>query len=142
MANLQGVNYAKSQSNPIQMIDMSDRGGKLRVSYDSYTFLAEAADGDSISMGSPIPAGARIIDAWVQGPDLGTVGSFKFGHSSDDDALVAAFAVTAAFKAKMAAEAGLFQVLDDAIQPLITMATAADAATGLEIKSCVMYVLD
>jgi len=143
MADFNAVNYAKAYVNvPSEKIPPGEISGGLMVAYDEYTFDADAfALNDIIKLGIKIPKGARIHEAVVIAPSLGTTGIFSLGTSTDPDALVvAADAGGQAVKAVSpagAADLGKELTADTLYELKCTEAT--DAADTLKIQVWVMY---
>jgi hypothetical protein len=143
MATLNADNYASYVADPYESLPVGDHAGKVRMSYDEITLSAELAVNDLINVCAPIPANARIVDAFVQSPSLGTTGIVKLGISGDDDYFVASHdAGGAAAKSEMAGEAGFMIKSSSAIQPILKCTEASDAGSGLKIKVAIFYVLE
>lgn len=62
MATVNGVESAKLNGTPQTMADVTKTGGRLRISYDSYTITSALSAGDVINLGY-LPEGARIHKA-------------------------------------------------------------------------------
>lgn len=155
MASLEGVNYAKTQENPIEMIDGAEFGGKPRVHYDEHTFAADVnAIGDVIRMGGKLPKNARIIRATVKCPSLGTTGILKFGYeaasdgseSADDDGFIVVANLDAGGQdvlgKESAASAAIGKKMSGEVQPILTFTEASDDAADVKIQSWIEYILD
>lgn len=144
MAEVNGVNYASSIAIPQEQLPVGEVSGKVRVAYDSYTFAANVlAIGDIVNVCAPLPKGARIIDALVLCPSLGTTGIMDLGYADDPNYLVSGADAGGALAAKhMSNEAGLLAKLDAAIQPQLIFTEASDAASGVEVKVAIKYVLE
>lgn len=145
MADFYGSNYQKAYVNlPSEKIPPGEVSGDLKVAYDEYTFAANAfVLSDVIKLGIKIPKGARIHEAVVIAPSLGTTGIFSLGTSADPDALiVAADAGGQAVKAVCpagAADLGKELTSDTFYELLCTEATTA--ALGLKIQVWIKYTL-
>ena len=144
MATLNADNYAKMIAVPQEQIPAGEVSGKVRISYDEITLSAELAVNDLINVCAPIPANARIVDAVVKSPSLGTTGILKLGISSDDDYFIASHdAGGAAACTRMANEAGMLaQDSDDLLQPILKCTEASDAGTGEKIQVAIHWVLE
>lgn len=144
MATVNGVQAAKYQASPRDLIPVNAQGGRMRVMYDEFTFAAHAA-GTIVRMGGPLPKGARIVGGVLMHADLGTTaGTLKVGDELDDDRFLAAFATGSAGKkpfddATSGVAAGFGFELTVASQIIVT--TAGAAVTGL-IQLAVHYVID
>lgn len=145
MADFNAVNFAKAYVNvPSEKIAPGEVSGDLLVAYDEYTFPANAfVLNDVIKLGIKIPAGARVIEATVVAPSLGTTGIFSLGTATDPDALiVAADAGGQAVRANIpagAADLGKELTVDTFYQ--LTCTEATTAAAGLKIQVWVKYVV-
>jgi len=150
MATVYGVNNTKKYITvPMDKVQAKDDGGKVRVAYDSYVFPAAAfASGDVINL-MKLPKGAKVVDAVVKSPSLGTTGIFNLGYLAngvdvaDTDAFVlqADAGGQAVFK-KMATEAGSFKEFSVETTVALTSTEITSAATGLTIEVAVFYVLE
>lgn len=150
MATVYGVNNTKKYiTNPIEKVQAKEDGGKVRVAYDSYVFPAAAfASGDVINL-MKLPKGAKVVDAIVKSPSLGTTGIFDLGYLAngvdvaDTDAFVLAADAggQAAFK-RMSTEAGSFKEFSVETQVALTSTEITTAAAGLVIEVAVFYVLE
>jgi hypothetical protein len=143
MATLNADNYAKTIAVPQEQLPIGDHSGKVRMAYDEITLSAELAVNDLINVCGKIPEGARIVDAMIVSPSLGTTGQLQLGYSSDADYLIALHdAGGAAAKTKMASEDGLLVKNEDAIQLQLKCIEASDAGATKKIKVAVFYVLE
>lgn len=91
MAN--GVNYQLSQNTPVDMIDVSKWGGKLRVQND--TFEASSFAAGTISV-AKLPAGAIVYDVVLHADDMGTTTTATVGDAGDADRFITSTATDAA----------------------------------------------
>lgn len=144
---LQGVNYAKTVAVPQEFIEPGDHVGKVRCLYDEHTFAADVNGvGETILMGGKLPPNARILDAIVKCPSLGTTGIFKLGYSGDDDYFIPVAQLDAGGQAVLgkatAASAGLGNKLDEEVQPLITFTEATDNAQDVKLQMWILFSLD
>jgi hypothetical protein len=142
MAVFNALNYAKAYVNvPSEKIAPGEVGGELQVAYDEYTFTANAAVNDVIRLGIKIPAGARIHEAVVIAPSLGTTGTFALGTASNTTSLIAAAnAGGQAVKALTpAGAADLGKELSEDTFYQLTCTVATTAAAGLKIQVWVIY---
>lgn len=150
MATVYGVNNTKKYiTNPIDKVQAKEDGGKVRVAYDSYVFLANAfADGDLIEL-MKLPKGAKVVDAFVKAPSLGTTGIFDLGYKAngvdviDENAFVSAADAggQAVFK-RMSTEAGSFKEFSVETTVILDCTEVTTAAIGLTIEVAVFYVLE
>lgn len=152
MAEFNGSNYSKIFINvPSNQISEGELSGKVRVLQDSFICGQNVyAIGDLINMGAKLPKGAKVIEAALVCPSLGTTGIMKLGFiangvdSADDDAFIAsADAGGQAVKALMPAGAAALGKKFDADTGIqIKFSEASDAALGLEIKTWIQYILE
>jgi hypothetical protein len=142
MATLNADNYAKSIAVPQEQLPIGDYSGKVRVLREEITLEAELAANDLI-LCSKLPQGARIVDALMKSPSLGTTGIIQLGISGDVDYFIASHdAGGAAAASRMANEAGLLEKSEDEVQPIIKCTEASDAGTGKKIQVLISYVLE
>jgi hypothetical protein len=152
MAEFNGSNYSKIFIDvPSKQISEGELSGKVRVLQDSFICGQNVyAIGDLINMGAKLPKGAKVIEACLISPSLGTTGIMKLGFlangidSADDDAFIASSdaggqAVKSLMPAGSAALGKKFEA-DTSIQ--IKFTEASDAALGLEIKVFIQYILE
>lgn len=151
MATVYGVNAVKAQSeNGAIKVQSGEAVGRVRSVYDEYTFPAAAfASGDVIEIGSKLPAGARVVDAQVKCPSLGTTGIFTLGYAAngldvaDPDAFLTADAGGQAVLAKPSlSSAGILKKFEAETQLILTSTEVTTAAAGLKIQVEVEFVLD
>lgn len=72
-----------------------DVAGEVKLMYFDYTITAAPTDGDIIKLGK-IPKNARVIDACMSFPDLGTAGTLTLGWAASAELTAAGAAVEAA----------------------------------------------
>lgn len=141
MANIDAVNYAKKNAVPSEKIAPGDANGFLYHAYDEVTLLAELAVNDIIRTGIVVPAGARVVEAYVISPSLGATGILQLGTAADPDALIAAAdAGGQAIKAMSDAGAADLEVklaVDTNYQLKCTEVSAS--GTGKKIQVAVIY---
>lgn len=152
---LSGVNYALVNSEPSSKIPAGEVKGGVKVLYDSHTFAASVnAIGQTILIGSLLPKGARVVNAWVKSPSLGTTGILSFGwqasadavEAADADGFLVATSIDAGGQAVLGtptlASAGIGKQFAAAVQPYLIFTEASDVAIGLTIQACIEYVMD
>lgn len=152
MAEFNGSNYKKIFVDvPSSQLNVGEFSGKVRCLSES--FICEQnvyAIGDLINVGAKLPKGAKVIEAMLISPSLGTTGIMKLGFlangidAADDDAFIAsADAGGQAVKALMpAGAAALGKKFEADTQAQIKFSEASDAALGLEIKVLIQYILE
>jgi len=154
MANLYSAEFQKAHVDvPKQMLSQNEQGGKLIIAQAKHTFDGEPSLNDVIKM-IKLPKGAKVIEAIVHSPDLGTVGVLKLGYSAsangallgDNDAFIPSIDVTAAvsglkMSAQVAGLAGRGLELTEEVDVEFLVSTATDAADGLVINLELHYVL-
>jgi len=151
MAIFNGSNFAKVNSVPSQKIPKGEFSGKVRCLYDSFACPQNIiAIGDKINMSALLPKGARVLEAVIASPSLGTTGIMQLGfaagaiEAADPDAfIVSADAGGQAVKAEMPLNAyALGKQFSEDLQVQINFTEASDAANGLVIQAWIYYVLD
>lgn len=157
MATLYGDNATLRQNRPEDKIDVTEQHGRMRILKDAITLAAELTAGDKILMGAKLPAGAMIVEAALQSPQLGTVGGagelsvgWQAGadgvEAADVDGLFAAVEVgSASANVKLSdslAFAGYLKKFSEEVQLEITANETTDAGIGDEITLVVYYVVD
>ncbi len=155
MATFYGANATLSLNQvPTGKVPAGESGGRVRLLFDTYTIAADFATLDIIKMGDKVPAGARVVDAWLAYDDLDTSGgTLDFGWAASADAVVAADA-TGFISAADATNADVIKMTDNgakatgqgksfasAVQPQVRIQGDTDVTSGV-IQSYVFYVLD
>ncbi len=79
-------NTIRDQTIPAPKLKASNNYGRLRILYDEYTL----ATGDNFGTSGlikmmKIPAGAKLIQAHIHSPDLGTTGIVDVGYAASAD---------------------------------------------------------
>jgi hypothetical protein len=155
MSTLYGNQYNNAYvAQPSVKIPPGDVSGDVKLMYFDFTITAAPTNGDIIKVGK-LPAGAKILDALLQFPDLGTAGILDFGwavgagalEAADDNSLLVSVDVNTAadsvsMKEQMAAggsnAAFLHEMLEE-VDAQIKVTTAWTVTTGT-IKGYVQYV--
>lgn len=139
---------------PSKKIKGKDFNGSVRRLYFSFTVPSVApANGDKVKLGK-LPAGARIMNAGLQFPDLGAAGAVNLGWAASSSGAVVADAdallvnvdvATAADAVSMqiqmeasGANAGYLMELSEEVDLELDIATAWTAVAGT-IKGFVEY---
>lgn len=87
MATVYGDEWTQSLiTKPSTKIGIGDVNGHVRRIYFSYTVTATNTANDVIRLGY-IPKGARVYDAGLKFPDMGTTGVLELGFAADVDAV-------------------------------------------------------
>lgn len=150
MAIVNAVNYQLTQNVPSEKLPKGALNGRIKTLYDYYTFPAAAfAANDEINLFS-LPKGARVVEAMVIGPSLGTTGIFSLGHRANDDddedpdAFIAAADMggQAAKALSPAGSAGLLKKFESETQIYAKCTEVTTAAAGLDIEFLISYVVD
>lgn len=153
MATFYGVNKTKIDiNNPSDKVEAKEHSGKERFAYDAYVFLANAfAANDEIEV-MKLPKGAKIVNAVVKSPSLGTTGIFDLGirsngvEAADQDYLVLAADAGGQAVVQQARSgvgvAGLFATLSAETQVVLKCTEVTTAAIGLKIEVAVEYVVE
>lgn len=150
MATLFGANYTKEFVNvPSEKILAKEKSGKIRMAYDSYTFVADAVSGATIKL-MKLPAGAKLVDATVKVPSLGTTGIFTLGFEAngvdlaDLDSIVPS--IDAGGQAVLAkptlASNAIFKEFSVETQVVLAQTEDTTAANGLKIEVAVFYTME
>ncbi len=153
MTDFYGANNTLTRNVPREMIGVGDYAGRVRSSYDSYTFAAVLTTSDSLKM-MLIPQGARVVDLHVRSDDLGTTGLLNIGwdasadggEAADADGFFAALDVKAAaihtsILHAATSPAGLFKKFTEPVRVAI-VPTENTTATSGDIELLLMYVLE
>ena len=142
MADLKGANYKLAYVDvPSARIPAGDVSGELKICRDEHTFAAEATTADVIKMALKVPAGARVIEAGIISPSLGTTGIMALGTATDPDALIAA-ADAGGQAVKALAAAGAADLMKEVTAETfyqISFTANTQAATGLKVQAYVIY---
>lgn len=155
MATLYSDGYNKAWVNdPSEKVNPGELTGRVKVAYANHTFVANVnAIADVIKL-FRLPKGARVLQATVVSPSLGTTGILSLGNAASADAVEAAdpdsLIVVAQLDAggqavlgkttSASAAVGKQFAADVDVQLVLTEAT--DAAAGKTIACWVEYVLD
>ena len=159
MPTVNGLNATKFQATPKQKVRANAQHGKLRIMYDEHTLLAELTANDIIRMGAPLPPGARIIEAKLMSPQLGSGGgngeldmgwvAVGSGDLTDDpngliDGLEVGSALGNAQMSDTQSLAGNGKVISDTeeAQVIVTGIETTDAGIADKIQCWVQYVVD
>jgi hypothetical protein len=143
---------------PSNKIKRGDQSGEVKHLFFDYQVTAAPANGDVLKLGK-LPKGARVVEACLSFPDLGTAGSLNMGwaasaelivdsvtpvEAADADGFLAAVDVaTAADTVLMSSGAnlaGLGKAFDAEVDVQIDIATAWTATSGT-IKGYLTYVV-
>lgn len=152
MASLYGTYHTEAfQNDPVDNVAAKVFGGKIRQIYDEINLSAVLAVGDKVYLGK-LPKGAKVVEAILSFPDLGTTGVVDLGYekvdsslTSDQDAFLASVDVnSAADTVKMSDQNNMvgFGLEMDGDAYIVLKATTATTATSGKIRCCVQYVLN
>lgn len=146
-----GTNYGNTQSSIPSLIDEGLQAGKRLHMYDKFVLTADLASGDTILMGSPLPAGAILWDCIVTSEALGGSCTVNVGwqagasgvEAADATGFFSALPVSSATVAKAHGSAyeGDFygHQLKEAAQVVIAENAVSSGATGKKIQIDVEY---
>lgn len=86
MSAVKGVNatLAANGSTGSNIIDQANIGAGVKIVYDEYEASA-LANASTITLGTELPVGARILDVRFCWDDMGSTVTFKAGDADDDD---------------------------------------------------------
>lgn len=155
MATLNGNQYAAAYvTKPSSKINPPDITGDIKFAYFDITVSGAPSNNDIWNV-CKLPKGARILDALLQFPDMGTAGTLALGmdggtnslETADDDAFITAADANSAadavsMKGQMeagGANAGFLKQLADEVTLQVKTPTAFTVTSGT-IKGYVLYV--
>lgn len=155
MAELYGNQYQDAFVDvPSNKVKGKDLGGEVKKMYFDFTITAAPTAGDVIKLGK-LPKGARVHNACLQFPDLGTAGILNLGwgagaeglEAADADGLLVNVDVNAAADAVSmqiqmeagGANAGYLKEFAEEVTVQIDVATAWTVAAGT-IKGFVEFI--
>lgn len=152
MAELLGKNATKIANKGLA--DKGEYNGHVKVFYDEIVLpAAVVAATDTIKLNGKLPKGARVLDAVVKSPSLGTTGIFSLGHAAgknmdgsaipaDPDAfIVAADAGGQAVLAK-GDGAGIGKRFEGDLDIMLTATEATTTAEGMLVQAWLTYIVD
>jgi hypothetical protein len=151
MADFDAKNYSLINSVPAKQAEIGEVCGKMKILFDEFDCAQNVyAISDKILIGAKLPKGARVLEAQLVSPSLGTTGIMQLGFlangvdAQDLDAfIVSADAGGQAVKALIpAGAAGLHKKFEAETQLVINFTEASDAATGDKISVAIHYVMD
>jgi hypothetical protein len=132
MASVSDVVHTDYAATPRVLRGPEEAGGVLQ--YCRFHYEASALEsGSTISIGVPIPKGARLVDLVIFADDLGTTaGTLEVGDSGDTDRFLSAYATGSATFKSLAANGridNMYYEFSSNTQLLITTAGAAISGT-------------
>lgn len=158
MATLFGDNATLAESNePAEKINVNAGKGRLRVIYDEITLAAELTAADIIKMGAKIPKGAKLYDARLISPQLGSAGGageldlgwaagINGDEAADADGIFDGVEVgSAAASVKLqddGAAGALGKEFAEEVQIQLTANETTDAGIGDKIQLFLYFALD
>lgn len=164
MATNYGKNAAAAIAVPFEAIEQSEVNGRIHVQYDEFPITAVFAANDTIVMGAPLPAGARVMSVLLDCPDIDTSSNATISSgwlaSAEATPLEAANATgflaaqdvhTAALAASMTSAVcgtvgnagyGKFHKFLSSVQPVLTVAAGPSTATTGTIRQTIHYTFD
>lgn len=149
MAELKGKNATVAKGvNGATKIPSGEHVGRVRCLLETVDFTTVAASAsDTVLLGAPLQAGARVLEVVVSGPAL--AGSIDVGWQAnvqdalDADGFIAAGSIAAASKIEMAAGApGLGKKFESETQIFGTFSAGITAGANKYLNVWVYYVLD
>lgn len=89
MSAVKGVNATLEAAGSFgsNIIDQATVGAGVKLMYDEYE-ASGLANASTITMGTTLPVGARILDIRFMWDDMGSTVTFKAGDAGDDDRYV------------------------------------------------------
>lgn len=149
MASLNGVNYALIAAGEGEKGGKGEANGRVRCLYDQHTFVADVnAISDTITLGAPLPAGARVIGGRIKCGSTGTTGIFNLGYTAngvdvaDADAFGASIDPGAAAIDASIGGAGMGKKFTVATQVQAIFTEATDSAAGETLQVWLLYIVD
>lgn len=149
MANLNGINYAKTIAVPATKINQGELNGRVKVLKEKYT-LSAAVAADDVILCPKLPAGALVLDAYCRIGDMGGTGIFSVGYlangvdSADADGFInqidAGDAAAFTRVTGNAAETGILKRFSVETQVAITCEEITVATSG-DIELVIFFVL-
>ena len=140
MATVQGVNYTKVTTTPVEHILPRDAHGRVRVMYDTYE-ASSLADPSTIQL-FKMPADARVIDFKIWHDALASSTTLAFGDADDPDRFMAAAAShVAGIMVPLIGKIDTFAGYTYSAETVVSLTMAGAAATGT-IHAYIMYVVD
>lgn len=158
MATTNGLNAQLFQNVPSDKIDVTEQHGRIRILKDERTLVGELASGDIIRIGALLPAGAMVISARMQSPqlgsgggngelDLGWLASADGGEVADpngflDQIEVGSAVANQAMEDQATIPAGYLKKFTESVQVVVTANETTDAGIGDKITVSIMYTVD
>jgi hypothetical protein len=148
MAEFLGVNAGFISAGQGKKGSKGEATGRLRMLFDERAFTAEYAGADTVKIGAPIPAGARVVGAVFKSPDMGGTGTVNFGYQAngvdvaDPDAFVVSADNSGQAVQSTGAGDGIGRKFTVATQCELTFSGASASATGKTLQAWVFYVVD
>lgn len=149
MANVNGVNYAKTIAVPATKINQGELNGRVKVLKEKYSLSAALTAADVI-LCPKLPAGALVLDAYIRSGDMGGTGQFSVGYlangtdAADADGFINNVDAgdAAAFKRVTgdAAETGILKRFASETQVSITVEETTTAISG-DVEIVIFFVL-
>ena len=137
MATVNGVESAKLNGTPQQMSDVTNLGGRLRVSYDTYEITSALSAGDVINLGY-LPEGARIYKArFKTDTSFGAIATLAIAVGGVT--LRSAATLTATTWQELTA--GIHSKTTSAGEVTVTLAASASPASA-NVEMEIFYVID
>jgi hypothetical protein len=131
--------------------DVTDLGGRVRLSYDVFRASGNLSDGDIIIMGK-LPQGARVVDYVLKHGDFGATGTCTVGwlpsedglEAGDSDGLFTSVDLHTAAAIQLASGSltvpGLFRKFQSGVELAISLTADTTAAADMELV--VLYTID
>jgi hypothetical protein len=158
LTNVYGNNYNDAYvESPQTKIHQGERGGRVKVMYESFTFDADGAASETVYLGR-LPKGAKVLSARVFGPDLGGTGTSELGNSASVDGSATDAADVDAFIDAIDHSGQAFDVSDSAssqrgpaiglvrfsteVNVIWTLTGATSGATSKIVYMILTYVVD
>lgn len=160
MSIFKGTNAAKPLASIPSLMEQSEVNGRMHVQYDEFVITAVFAAADTILMGAPLPAGARVHAVLFDCPDIDSASNCTISSgwlaSAEATPLEAANATgflaaqdvhSAAIAASMssstvASAPGKFKKFLSSVQPVLTVAAGPSTATSGTIRQAIHYTFD
>lgn len=152
MAEILGKNAKKIANKGLA--DKGEYNGHVKVFYDELVHNAAVISAsDTIKLNGKLPKGARVLDAVVKSPSLGTTGIFDLGHAAgktpsgatitaDPNAFVESADAGGQAVLARGNGAGIGKLFEGDLDIMLTFTEATTAASGVLIQAWIYYIVD
>lgn len=148
MPEFLGVNAGLISAGQGKKGGKGEANGRVRVLFDERAFTGEYTAADTVKIGAPLPAGARVVGAVFKSPDMGGTGTVNFGYqangvdAADPDAFVVSADNSGQAVQSTGSGDGIGKKFTVATQCELTLSGNSASATGKTLQAWVFYVVD